>query len=88
MRMSWCLHLQRRTLHGTQSGVWSSLLLGRHLLIGVAPRADLQAAADPAKLFVGIVGNGSPFAAADGALGKPLQRVRLNGLLGLCEEIC
>ena len=57
-------------------------LLLSDLLIGIAPRANLQPPADPAQTFRGIGRAGGP---ADGAFLDPLQLIRLNGALRLFQ---
>jgi hypothetical protein len=60
------------------------LFLSGHLLLDLAPRADLKAPADPAKTFVAEVGNFGP---AYRASGRFLQAIGRNVPLGLLENL-
>src|SRR5579872_6209958 len=65
------------------NGWLRSLFLRGHLRVGIAPRAQLQAAADPAQAFGGV---GSAFFAAHTAAGALLYTVRLNCPLGFFNQ--
>ena len=60
-----------------------ALFLNRHLRVGIAPRAQLQAAAHPAQAFGRI---GSALVAAHAALCGRLHAVGLNRALGLFDQ--
>ena len=57
------------------------LLLGGHLGVAVAPRAELEAAADPAQAFAGVGGAFLSAHGAGGGLAHPFRFDRAPGLL-------
>ena len=52
-------------------------------MVGIAPSADFQAAAHPAKFLLGV---GSAFRSANFALAKPYRPVRENDEFGLFND--
>jgi len=62
----------------------ATLFLGGHLLFDVAPSADLQAAADPAKLLSGV---GRGFSAANRTLGLHRDAICFDQAFGALDDL-